>query len=367
MDTQDPSGARVRRGPLTRNAVGGTSTEAFMIIAIATILITRAYLHLTGYPQVGGNSLHIAHALWGGAFMMLALLVGWALLGLGARMFCVVLGGIGFGLFLDEVGKFVTKDNDYFYGPAAEIMYVLVVVLLVLGRVFRDIRPLGAHEAIASAAGIAADGIARGLPRHRRELGLRLVERARTGGIDPATVDAVEGLLLGAEPASERLHLLGRRLPRLIPGFLRSPRWVLVVGWLMVAASFLGMAFGALGVAFGGIFYSDDKVTFELEGLNVASAILLVSAASTFALAAPAMIAYHRTDGIWPLRWLRYAALIFTMLNALVDFATEGFAALINLSIGLFTLAVLSYQLDQRARASAPRAEQLAESADPVG
>jgi hypothetical protein len=31
-----------------------------------------------------------------------------------------------------------------------------------------------------------------------------------------------------------------------------------------------------------------------------------------------------------------------------VHFATEGFAALINLSIGLLAMAVLSYQLDRR-------------------
>ncbi len=37
-----------------------------------------------------------------------------------------------------------------------------------------------------------------------------------------------------------------------------------------------------------------------------------------------------------------------TMLNALVDFATEGFAALANLGKGLFALAVLSYQLNLR-------------------
>ena len=40
------------------------------------------------------------------------------------RAICVVLSGVWFGLFLDEVGKFVTKNNNYFYGPAAEIMYI---------------------------------------------------------------------------------------------------------------------------------------------------------------------------------------------------------------------------------------------------
>ena len=95
--------------------------------------------------------------------MMVALLMGWMALGFGARMVGVVLGGIGFGLFLDEVGKFVTKDNDYFYGPAAEIMYILVVVILVGARIVRDIRPLGARECLASAGAIAAEGVARGL------------------------------------------------------------------------------------------------------------------------------------------------------------------------------------------------------------
>ena len=44
---------RTRRGPITRNAVGASSAEAFVIIAIATILLTRLYLELTGYPQIG--------------------------------------------------------------------------------------------------------------------------------------------------------------------------------------------------------------------------------------------------------------------------------------------------------------------------
>ncbi|BBY29557.1 hypothetical protein [Mycolicibacterium sediminis] len=331
--------------------MGPSATEAFIIIAIATILLTRGYLRLTGYPQIGGGNLHIAHALWGGALMMLALVIGWMTLGLGARMLCVVLGGIGFGLFLDEVGKFVTKDNDYFYGPSAEIMYVLVVVILVGARMVRDVRPLNAVECLASAALIAADGIARGLAHRRREIGVVLVERARDLGADADDVARVHDLLLSADPASDRVYAAQRRALALIPGFFRSPRWVPVVGWLLVLGSFLSVSLGTLGVAIGGYFYSDDHLTVSLDGFNVPSAILLVSAVLTLCLALPAMIGRRRTDGVWPLRWLRNAALIFTLLNALVDFATEGFGALITLSIGLFALAILSYRLDVAVRA----------------
>jgi hypothetical protein len=341
---------RARHGVITRSATGPGAAEAFTIIAIATILITRLYLELTGYPQVGGGDLHIAHALYGGALMMLALLLGWLVLGFGARMVCVVLGGIGFGLFLDEVGKFVTKDNDYFYGPAAEIMYILVVLILVGTRVVRDFRPLDAQECLASAAAIAAYGVARGLAARRREIGLALVERARAGGADADDVASVRALLVSADPASDRLYALQQSAIRLIPNFLRSPRWVPILGWLMVCSALSSVFFGVLGVAPGGYYYEDDQVTLELAGLSVASGILLVSSGLTLGMALPAMIARHRTGGVWPLVWLRNAALVSTLLNALVDFATQGFGALLNMSIGLFTLAILSYHLDLAAR-----------------
>lgn len=319
-----------------------------MIIAVVTILGTRAYLELTNYPQVGGGSLHIAHALWGGALMMLALLVGWTFLGFAPRAVAVVLGGVGFGLFLDEVGKFITKDNDYFYGPAAEVMYVLVLVLLVAGRVVRDIKPPTPAECLANAATIAAEGVAHGLPDHRRERAGLLLTSAQTRGADPDIVAHVRGLLADVAPRPARLKAVEEFVPRLIPGFFRSPRWVPVIGWGMVVFAFFGVAFGVLGVALGGWFYEDDKVTLELAGLSTATVLLLISAACTFGLAFPAMLALRRTDELWPLRWLRNAALIFTLLNALVEFATEGFAATFNLGVGLFALAILTYRLDTR-------------------
>lgn len=339
-----------RRGVLTRDALGSASAEAFVLIAIATILLTRLYLEMTGYPQIGGGNLHIAHALWGGALMMIALLVGWLTLGAGARVLAVVFGGVGFGLFLDEVGKFVTKDNDYFYGPSAEIMYIMVVAILVGARFVRDFRPLTARECLASATAIAAGGVARGLADHRRDIALALLTQADDAGADPDEVAHVRALVGTADPAPDRLYRLQRWAPRLIPGVFRSPRWVPVVGWLLVVSAVSGLLLGVLGIAIGGYSYDSDDVTVDLDGANPASVLLFVIAALTTVIAVPAMIARRRTDALWPLRWLRNAALISTFLNALVDFATDGFAALISMSIGLFTLAVLNYQIDVAVR-----------------
>lgn len=345
---------------IVRSTYGTAAVEWFLIIAIATILITRLYLQLTGYPQVGGGNLHIAHALWGGALMMLALVTGWLFLGATARVTAVVLGGIGFGLFLDEVGKFVTRDNDYFYGPSAEIMYVLVVVVLLISRIVRDFTPPTGAEALANAASIAADGVAHGLPDRRRRQAEECLASAAHNGFDADTIANVRALLESSKDTPDRLMILRDRAVRLIPDFLRSPRWVPIVGWFLVVASAAGVVVGALSFVFTKDRFDDLDIYVELADNRIATWILFLSAIATLALALPAMLARRRgTAGLWPLRTLRIASLVFLLSNALVDFAMEGFGALLNLAIGLFALSVVSYHLGQAVMASNGRHDQL--------
>ena len=108
----------------------------------ATIVLVRLFLELTGYPQVGGGVLHIAHLLWGGLAMFIGLVIVLIWDNPGALYITSVLSGVGIGLFIDEVGKFITKDNDYFFPAAAPIVYsFFLIVLLVYLFVRRRQKP----------------------------------------------------------------------------------------------------------------------------------------------------------------------------------------------------------------------------------
>jgi hypothetical protein len=67
--------------------------------------------------------------LYGGFFMLIALAIVFAFIGARAQKVAALLGGIGFGMFIDELGKFITKDNDYFYHPTVGLIYAVFIVL----------------------------------------------------------------------------------------------------------------------------------------------------------------------------------------------------------------------------------------------
>jgi hypothetical protein len=48
-----------------------------------------------------------------------------------------LLGGMGIGLFIDEVGKFITQANDYFFPPALSIVYGFFLLTVFVYLYFR--------------------------------------------------------------------------------------------------------------------------------------------------------------------------------------------------------------------------------------
>jgi hypothetical protein len=119
-----------------RRPVKRQAADDYLLITLlsfaACVALTRLFLELANYPQLGGGSLHIAHVLWGGLLLFIASLLPLILANRWVYPLGAVLAGAGVGLFIDEVGKFITANNDYFYPAAAPIIYAffLLVVLI---------------------------------------------------------------------------------------------------------------------------------------------------------------------------------------------------------------------------------------------
>jgi hypothetical protein len=123
---------RVRK-PVRRES--GETYVLLILLSFATsVALTRLFLELAGYPQLGGSTLHIAHVLWGGLILFIAALLPLIYANRWVYTLGSVLAGLGVGLFMDEVGKFITQTNDYFYPAAAPIIYAffLITVLVYL-------------------------------------------------------------------------------------------------------------------------------------------------------------------------------------------------------------------------------------------
>jgi hypothetical protein len=134
---------------LKRKLILRRHAERYILLTLlafaATVGGTRMFLNLTGYPRLGSGNIHISHVLWGGVFLFAAAIL--LLTFINQRLFYLsaILSGIGVGLFIDEVGKFITAEYDYFVPAAAPIVYsffllTALVYTLVVRRKRKDSR-----------------------------------------------------------------------------------------------------------------------------------------------------------------------------------------------------------------------------------
>ena len=187
----------------------GPLLDTVMVCAVGTILLIRTELWLTNYPQLGGSGLHIAHLLWGGLGMLVAIVLLVSFLSPAVRRTASILGGIGLGFFIDELGKFLTADNNYFFKPTAAIIYIFFIVFYLVARALQRRRPASPQEYLVNALELAKDAAIGGMDEDERLRALRFLEHADQS--DPA-VAPLRTLLeqVRAHPRAE--PWLGRRL-----------------------------------------------------------------------------------------------------------------------------------------------------------
>jgi hypothetical protein len=181
---------------LMRNLEASSLLELFLVTAAFSVLGIRFFLALTGYPSFSPGNLHIAHVLLGGVLMMIALVIALACINKSSYYLVAVLGGFGFGAFIDELGKFLTGDNDYFFKPTVALIYVIFILLYLAIENFINKPKLSEQEKLINVLEISKEVVLEDLDHRERKRALTLLKSCSPS--DPV-VRALRSLLYSTE------------------------------------------------------------------------------------------------------------------------------------------------------------------------
>lgn len=234
------------------------AADSFWMLLITalsiTVMVTRVYLELTGYPQVGDSTYHVAHVLWGGLLLFVAVALPLSIVNRYALWASAILGGIGAGLFIDEVGKFITQSNDYFFPLAFPIIYGFILVCVWLYWRIRRHQPRDTRTLLYHALEDMKQVLDNDLdPFEHREL-LTELKLAVAEATDPNELRLAKELLDFVQSRELRLAMQPNFAERLIEDLRRvsahrPAKWVLktilVIGWGLMSISAL-VQLGAL-------------------------------------------------------------------------------------------------------------------------
>ena len=333
---------------LTRNIEAPLLFESFFVAAVASFLGIRWFLAATGYPRIGSAGIHIAHMLWGGLLLLAAVLFLIAFLDRSVSHAAAVIAGLGFGTFIDEIGKFVTSDNDYFFRPAIALIYAVFVIVFVVARALLGRRRVTGDEALANALGLMAGASPRGLePDDRariREL-LDLADAAdRRTGIAARYLAAIPAI-----PDHDGPVAIVRS--RLAVAYAR----VMAVSWADEALVVGVIAYAALAVVGVGL-VAVSPVPDGTAGPSVSTAVQLSSTIVGALLIGRGAVAL-RQSRLDAYQWLQRGLLVWILVTQVFVFYSSQLGGLLGLGVDLVAYGGLRYAIGRElAAARASRA-----------
>ncbi len=337
-----------------RNQDFGALQQTFLLTAVVTILTIRTELWLTNYPQLGGGGLHIAHLLWGGLFMVLAIGLLVTLLGPRVRHGAALLGGVGFGFFIDELGKFITQDNNYFFKPAAGVIYAVFVVLFLISRWLQRRGPLSAPERVRNATELVGKSAQRNYTAADRQRVLDLLD-----GVDERQPLAEPLRRLASELEVEperppgRLAGLAARGREWVDRLTQAPLFARLVGvifliWGVLSALGVVALVAGLGLDLGGA-----REGFESDGLSelrFANVVPFLSGTVSTVFVLVGLVRLRRHNRIGAYRAFEQALLVSILITRVFVFVESQFSAVFGAGVDILMLLAVRRLADAELR-----------------
>jgi hypothetical protein len=306
-----------------RSSDSGRRLDIFLVCAIASVLGNRVFLIATGYPQLGNGTLHISHAIWGALMMAIAIVFAISFLAPGNRTFIAFIGGCGFGWFIDELGKFITRDVNYFFEPTIALIYMVFIAMYL---VFRGIerREYTPDEAVLNGLEALKAASIGELSEPRRRAAVSLLDQT---GADDAVAVHVRTLLADVtglpDPRPNRFERWGSAVRRWYLGLTRR-HWfeTAVVWWFVVVGS------GQLVVAIVLSLDHDAIRGFDEWAIVVSSGV----SGALIVVGVFELVRQHRLSAY---RWFERGVLVQIFVTQVFQFAQEQLPGVFGLAFNI--------------------------------
>jgi hypothetical protein len=318
-----------------RDVDAGSNLQVLLISSVVAVLLTRLYLGMTGYPRIGSGPLHVAHLLWGGLLMLAAMVVLLSVLGKRTKRWAAALGGLGFGLFIDELGKFLTTDNDYFFQPTIALIYVIFIVLFLVFRVIER-RSLSSHELLVNAADMLREVVLGGATRAEIVRARRLLDRS---GFEGPLAEGLRDAIVGATRAPEQVSQVARAAGWAWHAYDRLLDWPWfqrAIWFVFVAQALIGVV-AATAVGWSALYLTAAPA--PQQGLLITSLVSL-----GLVLIGVARLPMSRLAAY---RWFERSVLISVFFTQVIVFWHDELAALGGLFWDLALLTTLRFLIRQ--------------------
>ncbi|MBA2341294.1 MAG: hypothetical protein H0V88_12935 [Pyrinomonadaceae bacterium] len=349
-----------RKQLFVRNFSAGLYLESFLVAAVASVLIIRLFLQLTGYPQIGGGGLHIAHMLWGGLLMLASIIVLLSFLGKWAAQLAAILGGTGFGAFIDEVGKFVTSNNDYFFQPAVAMIYVIFILIFIAIRALQRGATYSREEYLANALREIEEAALHDLDAEERKRALFYLEKTTP---DDALALPLRSALAEADLIPHSQAQLLDRIKNLIKSFYHyvARLWwfpFFVIGFFIVQLV-LKLIYVFILIFFVGLGWNEildvqvvGRIAARMKNLHFVDWAEIVSSLLSGAFVLWGVMQMRRSR-LSSYRAFKRSVLVSIFFTQVFAFYQEQFSALLGLLLNIAILVALQFMIDREESAVA--------------
>lgn len=277
--------------------------------------------------------------------MFLSLMLLLVFLNRSAFNTAAVLGGVGFGTFIDELGKFITKDNNYFFEPTVAILYIIFILIYLFVRYVDSRSTFSETEYLVNAIEMIKEAVQNDLDRKEKRMALRYLEKCKT---DDTFIKDLKDILnktdLADTPPKSFISQISKQL-HILYEFLINQRWF-VKGTLLVFGfsalfTLLASALLVYGIAAGNL-----TTLIEQNPVSVSSVSQLMSSSFSALLVVLGGITIfkNRLRGFTLLKFSVLISIFFTQVFAFYD---HQFQALTGLIWNIFLYILIQYYINE--------------------